>query len=600
MNMKRLLWGFLMIAAVALVGCSSDGGTSLMIDGNRATQAAIDQLVMEADALDDVRMALGEDYANADLDMIKSAIMGLGTDSEALAAVRTALGPEAATATKDELVDKIDDLNDASTTLAAVRAHLDDDDASAEEINKAIGPMAMAPSEMDLAIQKAIMGAMRVADGTMVLTPGDDSNDTKASIAIDLDPSGGKAGSPEIVIEDAMDYDKMKGTGANMTSDLDQFTQDGSMIDMGNGFNKSVQTKTGEDRGMDTVTIITDMQAPGSMTFADYYMINDRPGVSGMASTDAATLGRVTIAVSGDNVDLSLLSSSAFPTGAVQTYTYTDDDPATAENEETWGGRTLDGRFNDVEGKFMCTGESACTAMTDSANKLVSLAGTWTFTPDDTKSTIQGVAPDGDFLAFGYWMNEMTGANGDTMYSVSTFADGALPYPLAKARDSALEGTATYSGPAAGKYARETVTSDSEVATLRVGDFTAEVNLTATFGQVEKDGEGTLSPNMLHTVSGDVSKFTDENGDMLGIGSESWEVELMTAGFASGDQGIVKQTFSGGTTGGGKWIGGFYGPDQMTDDQSNMTKVMPSGVAGTFDASFKNGEVAGAFGATKD
>jgi hypothetical protein len=107
MKMKRIWWGFLMIASVAfLAGCGGGGGgTSLMVGGDRATQDAIDALQGRATsaeedsnaanmALGAVRMALGI-MADDDIGMAISDLMTGRTNAEGrLSAAEMALGDE--------------------------------------------------------------------------------------------------------------------------------------------------------------------------------------------------------------------------------------------------------------------------------------------------------------------------------------------------------------------------------------------------------------------------------------------------------------------------------------------------------------------------
>ena len=110
MNMKRISWGLMMIAAVALLaGCGGGGGTSLMVGGQRATQDLINALQTTADnekkraddaeeQRDAARTILGVVASELGLEGdptqmdYTNAIMALEEDSQDLAAVRLDLG----------------------------------------------------------------------------------------------------------------------------------------------------------------------------------------------------------------------------------------------------------------------------------------------------------------------------------------------------------------------------------------------------------------------------------------------------------------------------------------------------------------------------
>ena len=94
MKMKRLLWAFMMIAALALLaGCGGGGGTSLMIGGDRATQDAINDLIQNLEDAEGERdTAQGErDAANATLTTLMGALGAASTSAADLTAAVTAL-----------------------------------------------------------------------------------------------------------------------------------------------------------------------------------------------------------------------------------------------------------------------------------------------------------------------------------------------------------------------------------------------------------------------------------------------------------------------------------------------------------------------------
>ena len=98
------------------------------------------------------------------------------------------------------------------------------------------------------------------------------------------------------------------------------------------------------------------------------------------------------------------------------------------------------------------------------------------------------------------------------------------------------------------------------------GQFTADAMLTATFGQVDVDGEGTIPVSMLNTITGTVSDFMNADGEMIDAG---WTLDL------DGDITDNAGTFTGTTSADvdgddmadsdmGAFAGTFHGADDTT------------------------------------
>ena len=179
---------------------------------------------------------------------------------------------------------------------------------------------------------------------------------------------------------------------------------------------------------------------------------------------------------------------------------------------------------------------------------------------------------------------------------VDTFAMGTE----ATAAVTAVEGTATYAGSALGVYVHNVLDPAGEVASATGGSFTADAELTASFGQTMEDATtdaieaGQIAPIDTNTISGTIDNF-----ELAGGEQQNWSVELMRSGKYEVTNGV---TFAGATKGGGeagKYSGQFYGAASREVDGQDDEDIAPSTVAGEFTANFLNGNVAGGFGATK-
>ena len=402
------------------------------------------------------------------------------------------------------------------------------------------------------------------------------------------------------------------------------------------GFARNVHTRTqtsGGTKTTDKVTVLDNIDAAKSLMYREFY--DDGAEVGGeVIRTDAADLNvdgpydraAVTgitaagvLSIDATNIDGNheLFSSTAFPSAPSQTFTYENDDPSTSNvNEEMGGGRTLDGMFNGVPGKFTCpTGD--CTASTDSKGNLNALTGTWSFTPAAGDHIIAGGSHDNDYLAFGYWL-QSAGEGDDATYKIGTFASGAMPFggDDATIAMAALTGDATYTGSAIGMFVTKTDLDGDNKGPVETGsgEFTANTTLTAIFG-----GNANTAKRDMFTISGRVHDFVLMNSDNTAIDND-WELNLQSAPFATREYnsstGEVTDTalsghtniFNGATSGmekgtAGRWEGGFYGPSPDTNPDSNGIQYgatnYPGGVAGEFIGHFENGHAIGAFGATK-
>ena len=241
------------------------------------------------------------------------------------------------------------------------------------------------------------------------------------------------------------------------------------------------------------------------------------------------------------------------------------------------------GMFNGVPGTYTCTG--TCSVESNAMGNLSMLNGTWTFEPAEVAEgtdphMVAGVIPDPDYLTFGQWRRDTVGDDG-TESGISAFAMGNTEH------DAVVTGTAKYAGPASGTYMKKTFDGDGNPTPIASGQFTADSELTAYFGQLNDDAEeGTIAGNLLNSISGSVKFFKNSAGDMINPG---WTVELNKTDIESGGD------FTGTTTGMGAYSGQFYGPDMNAANE----QLMPSAAAGTFDGHFSNGHVLGAFAARK-
>lgn len=262
--------------------------------------------------------------------------------------------------------------------------------------------------------------------------------------------------------------------------------------------------------------------------------------------------------------------------------TYADEDDAVAGTQVA-----LTGSFHGVAGTFKCAG-TTCTAERTNAGALT-LAGSaaaWTFAPAATNVGVAGAQEDADYLDFGYWIEwDADGGSGNTpAYRVEAFFRGEDPHGAV----DAVEGTASYSGKAAGVYTNQ-VYEGNTLLDERLGRFTADVALEAYFG-----GDDVAVSNQ-NSIGGTISNFMD-GGQPIDSG---WSVTLNRIGGAGGSGSFSGGEFTGGTTAGGSaagtWSGAFYGDHAEVGGATPQ----PSGVAGEFTAGFYNGDVVGAFGASK-
>ena len=189
---------------------------------------------------------------------------------------------------------------------------------------------------------------------------------------------------------------------------------------------------------------------------------------------------------------------------------------------------------------------------------------------------------DDSYLDFGYWIRDLERMDGGVStrnYEIVSFVTGA---PLSISENMALvTGSATYSGPATGLYAEKT----GSIYT-KSGQFEANAELSVKFGIKDSSDDKIV----LVQISGSVTEFRDIDGNLI---DPNWTVELLQAEHDSVQ--IRTGRFEHGvTSGGGKWRYLYFG-----ELVNNGSTVQPKMVGGTFTEEFSNGEVAGAFAATK-
>ena len=261
---------------------------------------------------------------------------------------------------------------------------------------------------------------------------------------------------------------------------------------------------------------------------------------------------------------------------------------------------TFSGTVSGVAGTFTCL-EAACTAPTRNTNGSVDSdtdAGTWTFAPTDPNGRID-VADKVGYLQFGWWLNQK-GKDVDDGFDVQTFTDAPGMTASGALQGDTVEGSATYTGGAAGKWAIASTTEDSTEG----GHFTATATLGVDF-DADGDNDATNGNNKEGvSVSGSITNFmTGETNRPNWMVTLTYDGNTGVDGVNPGDSLMPTITGASATTawstggavdGEGTWEASFYGEEDETSH--------PTAVEGTFNAAIAGGSVGriqGAFGATK-
>ena len=263
--------------------------------------------------------------------------------------------------------------------------------------------------------------------------------------------------------------------------------------------------------------------------------------------------------------------SSTFPTGLSETVMF----DGTALNDNLSGNpASFAGTFDDVSGTFECVADSdgPCTLETNAKGELQP-SSNWRFTPNSNLATVKD--PDAAYVWFGWWLNNPK--TGD--FDVEVFTGSSPANHLVDAGAiNALEGTASYIGSAAGKFASKDFSAGVQTD-AGVGHFAATARLSADFDDGTDPG----------SITGTISEFT-----LNGTDSVPWSVSLEEAALdAAVFTGMTKVDFGGGLNPDmvGDWNGSFYDAAEESEDA-------PGAVAGKFDVETPGASLLGAFGAS--
>ena len=143
----------------------------------------------------------------------------------------------------------------------------------------------------------------------------------------------------------------------------------------------------------------------------------------------------------------------------------------------------------------------------------------WRFKPDPGNSEQEITVPDINYVSYGWWLFKSAD---DKTYAAFAFSDEHRNVPGASGITT-LQGTATYTGGAAGLYALSSTIGGTNDA----GRFTARATLEADFNT--------------DMVTGTIDRFTGADGE-----SRNWSVELKKSGV--GDTGMIRGANGTGNT----------------------------------------------------
>ena len=495
---------------------------------------------------------------------------------------------------------------EAEAAAEAAEKEKADAEREAEEAETARQEAEEAEQEAEEARQTAETERQRLANEAEERRKADNAAATRRAIVglnIGNDP----------VLTLAVDVDNLKyGAPAPVTTPTGSFTTTTSRS--GQWSKTALTASSGEMRDM--VEVYSDVEAPTSVPFKDsIYNDGSPPAVDaqGMVSATGVALtqnvNRTDVASgsfdrtsaapkSFDMVDRGQYETTADRDAAIQTAQTNFDTTPSEENRVAlaaarasrvrdtdrhpyrWTAE-VSGTLGGASGRFRCgsAGSSAdtdCTVQNTGGGFVFS--DLWSFVP--SSGTVGVRVNDSKHMWFGWWArqtveHEEGNPTDDWAFEMGHGGNAVTTFDEAT-------GTATYEGPAAGRYAVfEPVTGESSH-----GSFTASATLNANFGNATEQG----------TLSGTITGFSN---------ASDWSLRLHSRPIASGAVEAVADTVTWSIgdvpNDSGQWEAAFY--SNLPTGTTGLDRVQPHGIAGTFQARYDGSGVGataamiGAFGA---
>ena len=277
--------------------------------------------------------------------------------------------------------------------------------------------------------------------------------------------------------------------------------------------------------------VYTDIEAPTRIQFYNWDGDENTPSLYADSVTDALTGGNAAdsetvitpLALApGGNFSAGTADPTKFPRplsaeegSDTQRYAINDASTPGGANDRV----SIPGNFNGAGGRYLCTPASGTScSVTVAPSGTYTSTDTWTFTPElNSTAWIQdggnaagaGGGQQGDFMSFGWWLQEPTAQTG--VYTFRYYAEGTA-YQLATATGNLASGSATYNGRAAGKFVVQEI-DNTGVIDGEAGMFTAAASLTARFNGTAAGG----------TLEGAINGFQTDNGS---VDVSGWSVML--------------------------------------------------------------------------
>ena len=311
----------------------------------------------------------------------------------------------------------------------------------------------------------------------------------------------------------------------------------------------------------DTVRVYTDIAAATSLAFAKAFPVADFPKpTNATADSDA-------IAVTAEHDKY--IESVDFSTDSGVKVHGTSTDKMDEQIR-------IPGMFSRAAGEYVCIEGDTNDCTSQASNAGIVLTGNWSFDPNDN---VMAQKADDEYAHFGWWWRiDDTGG-----YHVDVFHGHEGGKDIVKADFDPLTGSATYTGPAAGKHVINPQLPGEEV---KGGHFTATATLKADF-----EAPGAADPGR---ISGTINGFMQDDLELpyvVTFGATTITSDDNAVNFAKADAAVwsiseVKSSSKG------SWSGEFH--NQGKD-------MVPTTVTGEFAATYNDevGRIEGAFGARK-